>query len=54
MSEEFNSSMLKMAKDDKESFLFIENALAYKMHAIAIKFLGASHFDDSDDVVKFL
>jgi len=44
--------MLKIAKGDKESFRFLANALAYKMHATAIRFLGSSHFDDADDVVQ--
>ena len=52
MSVELNSYMLKTAKGDKESFRFIANALAYKMHATAIKFLGSSHIDDADDVVQ--
>jgi len=52
MSVELNSYMLKTAKGDKESFRFIANALAYKMHTTAIRLLGSSHFDDADDVVQ--
>ena len=52
MSEELSSYMIKTAKGDKESFRFIANTLGYKMHAIAIKILGSSHFDDADDVVQ--
>ena len=52
MSEELNFYMIKAAKGDKESFRFIANALGYKMHATAIKILGASHFEDADDIVQ--
>ena len=52
MSAELSSYMLKTAKGDKESFRFIANALGYKMHAIANKILGSSHFDDADDIVQ--
>jgi len=52
MSEDLNSYMLKVAKGDKESFRFIANSLGYKMHATAIKILGASHFEDANDVVQ--
>ena len=52
MSDELSSYMLKTSKGDKESFRFIANALGYKMHAIAIKILGASHFEDADDIVQ--
>ena len=52
MSGDLNSFMLKVAKGDKDSFRFIANTLGYKMHATAIKILGASHFDDVDDVIQ--
>ena len=52
MSEELSSYMIKTAKGDKESFRFIAKTLGYKMHALAIKILGSSHFDDADDVVQ--
>ena len=52
MPVDLNSYMLKTADGDKDSFRFIANALGYKMHAAAIKFLGSSHFDDADDVVQ--
>ena len=44
--------MIKTANGDKESFRFIANTLGYKMHTIASKILGSSHFDDADDVVQ--
>ena len=49
---ELSSYMRKIAEGDKKSFRFIANALGYKMHATAIKFLGPTHFDDADDVVQ--
>ena len=44
--------MLKTAEGDKDSFRYIANALGYKMHSTAIKILGASHFEDADDIVQ--
>ena len=52
MSEDLSSYMIKAAEGDKESFRFIANALGYRMHAIAIKILGSSHFEDAEDVVQ--
>ena len=52
MSEELRSYMLKTAEGDKKSFRLIANALAYKMHATAIKLLGSNHIDEADDVVQ--
>ena len=44
MSGDLSSYMLKVAKGDKDSFRFIANSLGYKMHATAIKILGATFF----------
>ena len=52
MSEDLNSYMLKTAEGDKDSFRYIANALGYKMHSTALKILGASHFEDADDIVQ--
>ena len=52
MTEDLSSYMRKVAGGDKKSFRFIANALGYKMHATAIKFLGPRHFDYADDIVQ--